>query len=70
MKTTPVREIDRGPVVNWLTDRALGLLSFLSGKLYPYAVMYEVEFDEDEEDCFHVCDESCGAPPVVKKRDK
>ena len=56
--------------MNWLTDRALDLLSFLSGKLYPYAVMYEVEFDEDEEDCFHVCDESCGAPPVVKKRDK
>jgi len=50
MKTTPVREIDRGPVVNWLTDRLLDLLSFLSGKLYPYALMYEVSFDDDDED--------------------
>jgi hypothetical protein len=52
MKTTPVREINRGPVVNWLTDRLLDALSFLSGKLYPYALMYEVEFDDDEEDEF------------------
>ena len=64
MKTTPVREIDRGPVVNWLTDRALDMLSFLSGKLYPYALMYEVTFDnedndEEDEDGIHVCDNSC-----------
>ena len=50
MKTTPVREIDRGPVVNWLTDRLLDALSFLSGKLYPYALMYEVSFDDDDDD--------------------
>jgi hypothetical protein len=65
MKTTPVREIDRGPVVNWLTDRALDMLSFLSGKLYPYALMYEVTFDKDDyddeedEESLHVCDNSC-----------
>jgi hypothetical protein len=65
MKTTPVREIDRGPVVNWLTDRALDMLSFLSGKLYPYALMYEVTFDDeddeenDDEEGLHVCDKSC-----------
>jgi hypothetical protein len=52
MKTTPVREIDRGPVMNWLTDQLLNVLSFLSGKLYPYALMYEVTFDNDEEDEF------------------
>ena len=64
MKTTPVREIDRGPVVNWLTDRALDILSFLSGKLYPYALMYEVTLDDNDEEeideeGLHVCDKSC-----------
>jgi hypothetical protein len=50
MKTTPVREIDRGPVMNWLTDQLLNVLSFISGKLYPYALMYEVSFDDDEDE--------------------
>ena len=38
--------------MNWLTDRLLDVLSFMSGKLYPYALMYEVEFDDEEEDEF------------------
>jgi hypothetical protein len=64
MKTTPVREIDRGPALNWLTDRALDILSFLSRKLYPYALMYEVTLEDDDEEenyeeGLHVCDKSC-----------
>ena len=51
--------------MNWLTDRLLDALSFLSGKLYPYALMYEVTFDDndeeenDDEEGLHVCDKSC-----------
>jgi hypothetical protein len=52
MKFAPVREIDKGPVINWIADRALGVLTFLSRKLYKYTLMYEVLPDDDEQDEF------------------
>lgn len=46
-------EKDAGPIVRWIATGILALLSKIEKPLYDYAIMYEVFFDdEDEEDDF------------------
>jgi hypothetical protein len=44
------REIDKGPVINWIMDQVSSLGCKLVSITAPYSLMYEVEFDEDEEE--------------------
>jgi hypothetical protein len=44
-----VREIDRGPILNWFADRLLDFANWLLRKVSPYAktVVIVIPFDED-----------------------
>lgn len=48
METRPVRNNDGGPVINWLADRLMDLSSILLKIAMPYALMYEVVFDDED----------------------
>lgn len=41
---------DAGPIVRWVATALLAILSKIERPLYDYAVMYEVFFDDEDED--------------------
>lgn len=49
---TPHREVDKGPIVNWIADRTLSFAHFITKLAIPYAIMYSanIDLDEDYED--------------------
>lgn len=48
MKFTPKREKDGGLVINWLADRAMDLSSWLTKISMNYALVYEVDFTDED----------------------
>ena len=58
MKFTPKREKDGGPVINWLADQAMNLGAWLTRISMNYALVYEVDLDEDDSDQLEGC--ACG----------
>lgn len=47
MKTTPHREKDGGPIINWAADVLNHFACWLIDKTSRYALMYQVEFDDE-----------------------
>lgn len=43
-------EKDRGPIVRWIATKVLDIMHKIEQPFYPYAKMWEVEFDEEEND--------------------
>ena len=44
------REVDKGPLVRWFANQALGVSSWLAKVSYPYADMYTAIWDDYEDD--------------------
>lgn len=44
------REVDKGPLVRWFANQALGISGWLAKVSYPYADMYTAIWDEYEDD--------------------
>jgi hypothetical protein len=60
MKFTPKREKDGGPIVNWVADRLNGFGCWLVRITSNYALMYEADITEDENDASEEPLECCG----------
>lgn len=65
MKTTPHREKDGGPIINWAADVLNHFACWLISKTSSYALMYVVEFDDDIEELLKPLDNSENWPDWV-----
>lgn len=48
MKATPKREVDKGPVINWIADQVNLFGCWLIKITMPYALFYEVDFEDED----------------------
>jgi hypothetical protein len=49
MEFTAAHDIDKGPIIRWGANRVIAFAEFLFRIATPYATMYTVTFDENED---------------------